>query len=138
MSVPETLSPPGQATLYTAEKTTIVPDTGGEVTTTDIEFDYSEHLDRIVTALEQISISLSTLVETHQVVSNNIGSIKVLAETTGIKSMSPYDLINAASLYSYYTDNSDDLDLLLAKVQSAPIGKLQSISDAIRNLPKLP
>jgi hypothetical protein len=62
----------------------------------------------------------------------------VLAETTGIKSMSPYDLINAASLYSYYTDNSNDLDLLLAKVQSAPIGKLQSISDAIRDLPKLP
>lgn len=150
--LPTTPEPPGQATLYTAEKTTTVPDTGGEVTTTDIEFDYSSHLDRIVTALEQISSSMAfiadrvdnisiqqttlaaktTLIESHQ------ARIKELAETTGIKSMSPYDLLSAASMYTYYTDNGSELDVILNKISTAPIDKLQSIRDAIVNLPKLP
>jgi hypothetical protein len=149
--------PVGQARLYTAEKTTTVPAGGGPVTTTDIEFDYSQHLDRIITALDRISYSLALLTGTADraatsletinstrladnlsTLATNVSAIKVLAETTGIKSMSPYDLITAASMYSYYTDNSADLDTLLTKIAAVPAAKLQAISDAVQALPKLP
>ena len=71
-TLPLTANPPGQATLYTAEKTTTIPDPGGTVTTTDIEFDYSAHLDRIVTALEQLSLSVSLLTDEMQYVRESL------------------------------------------------------------------
>ena len=70
--LPATDAAPGRATLYTAEKTVaisgatgpgVVTSGGGSVTTTDIEFDYSAHLDRIVTALEQMSLSMAFLAD---------------------------------------------------------------------------
>jgi hypothetical protein len=82
--VPTTSNPPGQATLYTAEKTVaiagatgpgVVSSGGGSVTTTDIEFDYSSHLDRIVTALEQISLSLAFVADKMDNVSDKLSNI---------------------------------------------------------------
>jgi hypothetical protein len=70
--LPATAAAPGRATLYTAERTVaisgatgpgVVTSGGGSVTTTDIEFDYSAHLDRIVTALEQMSLSMAFLAD---------------------------------------------------------------------------
>ena len=70
--LPATGAAPGQATLYTAAQTVaiagatgpgVVTAGGGSITTTDIEFDYSAHLDRIVTALEQMSLSMAFLAD---------------------------------------------------------------------------
>jgi hypothetical protein len=89
-----------------------------------VSADYSEYYERIATAMESIATA--------------VGTIKTLAETTGIHTAGAYDLITAASMYSYYTDNSAELDTILTKLQSVPVSKLESIRDAIEGLPKLP
>jgi len=70
--LPATAAAPGRATLYTAAQTVaiagatgpgVVTAGGGSITTTDIEFDYSAHLDRIITALEQMSLSMAFLAD---------------------------------------------------------------------------
>jgi predicted lipoprotein len=86
--------------------------------------DYSAYYERIATAMESIATDVS--------------AIKTLAETTGVKSVSPYDLISAASMYSYYSDNVADLDTLITKIASVPTAKLQTIRDAVENFPRLP
>jgi hypothetical protein len=84
--LPATSAAPGQATLYTAAQTVaiagatgpgVVTAGGGSITTTDIEFDYSAHLDRIVTALEQMSLSMAFIADK---VDNLTDKITVLAE----------------------------------------------------------
>lgn len=75
--LPFTENPPGQATLYTAEKTTTIPDAGGTVTTTDIEFDYSAHLDRIVTALEQMSLSMAFIADKMDTLTDRLTEISI-------------------------------------------------------------
>ena len=134
------------STTYVAGSATFTE--AGSINLTGI--DYTAELSRIASALEtladhtnRIADALETsdssrLADNLQIMVDNIGTIKVLAETTGIKSMSPYDLITAASMYSYYSDNSADLDNILTKIQSVPADKLQAISNAIQGLPKLP
>lgn len=63
---------PGQAPYYTSESSTTIPSTGGTVTGKGIAFDYSNHLDRLVTALDQISISLAIVAEHTQNISDNL------------------------------------------------------------------
>ena len=84
--LPATGAAPGQATLYTAAQTVaiagatgpgVVTAGGGSITTTDIEFDYSAHLDRIVTALEQMSLSMAFVADK---IDNLSDKITVLAE----------------------------------------------------------
>ena len=67
--------PPGQAPYYTAETVTTIPDAGGTVTGKGIAFDYSDHLDRIVTALEQLSLSLAFVADKIDNISDKINTI---------------------------------------------------------------
>lgn len=117
--LPTTPEPPGQATLYTAEKTTTVPDTGGEVTTTDIEFDYSSHLDRIVTALEQVSLSMAFIADKIDNISDRITNISNRSDTIsekqtimaslaagdGIHMKGPLDWVGLVSTYKLYVED---------------------------------
>jgi hypothetical protein len=110
--LPATAEPPGQATLYTAEKTTTVPNTGGEVTTTDIEFDYSAHLDRVVTALEQLSLSIAFIADKidnisdrMSNISNNSDVVTSLANGDGIHMKGPLDWVGLVSTYKLYVEN---------------------------------
>ena len=141
------------STTYVAGSATFTE--AGSINLTGI--DYTSELGRIATALEVIADNSNRLV-THtnrladaletsdssrfadnlQIMVNDIGTIKVLAETTGVKSVSPYDLISAASMYSYYSDNVADLDTLITKIASVPTAKLQTIRDAVENFPRLP
>lgn len=70
--LPNVDEPPGQAPYYTAETATSIPDEGGTVTGKGIAFDYSAHLNRLVTALEQISISMALIAENTQDLSDNV------------------------------------------------------------------
>jgi len=74
-TLPEVPLPPGQASLYSSEQSTEIPDGGGTVTARDIEFNYSEHLDRIVTALEQLSVSTATIAENTTTIAENTTTI---------------------------------------------------------------
>jgi hypothetical protein len=67
--------PPGQAPYYTAETVTTIPDEGGTVTGKSIAFDYSDHLDRVVTALEQLSLSMAFIADKMDNISNKIDNI---------------------------------------------------------------
>jgi hypothetical protein len=66
------LPPPGQAALYSSEQTESIPSEGGTVTARDIEFDYSEHLDRIVTALERLAINTTIIANNTTTISNAV------------------------------------------------------------------
>jgi hypothetical protein len=117
--LPATPEPPGQATLYTAEKTTTVPNTGGEVTTTDIEFDYSAHLDRVVTALEQLSVSMAFIADKIDNISDKLSNISNNSDTIatkqtivadlaagdGIHMKGPLDWVGLVSTYKLYVEN---------------------------------
>lgn len=81
-TLPATEDPIGQATVYTAEKTTVVPSTGGSVTTTDIEFDYSDHFDRAIKALEEISINLNTMKNNQEVLLASILNLSSLVRSS--------------------------------------------------------
>jgi hypothetical protein len=72
IELPEVSPPPGQADLYSSEQTTSIPDAGGDVTARDIEFDYSEHLDRIVTALERLAINTTIIANNTTTISNAV------------------------------------------------------------------
>jgi hypothetical protein len=106
--LPTVGTPPGQATLYTAEKTTTIPDPGGTVTTTDIEFDYSDHLDRIVTALEQMSLSMAFIADKIDNISDKVTSIaesqiSIDSNQTSIAS-SQASIANSQSLIEAYQE----------------------------------
>jgi hypothetical protein len=111
--LPETPNPPGQATLYTAEKTTVVPSVPPTtITTTDIEFDYSSHLDRVVTALEQLSLSIAFIADKIDNISDKISNVSSnsdivtsLAGGEGIHMKGPLDWLGLVSTYKLYVEN---------------------------------
>jgi hypothetical protein len=55
-----------------------------------VSADYSEYYERIATAMESIA--------------TDVGTIKTLAETTGIKTVSPYKWMELVSIYKYLID----------------------------------
>ena len=144
--LPATDNPPGQATLYTAEKTTTIPDPGGTVVTTDIEFDYSAHLDRVVTALEQLSVSMATisanisimiqhtgqisdtlttsdsskLADNIQILSTKISEMQTLASSSGIHTIGPYEWLAYSSILQLYEEQGIDIASLKARVDALP------------------
>ena len=126
--LPTTEDPIGQATVYTAEKTTVVPSGGGSVTTTDIEFDYSEHFDRAITALEQISINLNTMKNNQEVLLASILNLSSIVRSSaesanriaeqlnsegGIPFKDIYGGIAYSSLIKLYREQGIDIDELI-------------------------
>jgi hypothetical protein len=118
--------PPGQAPYYTAETVTTIPDAGGTVTGRGIAFDYSDHLDRIVTALEQLSLSMAFIADKVDNISdklsnisNNSNTIAInqttmadkqtivadLADGDGIHMKGPLDWVGLVSTYKLYVEN---------------------------------
>ena len=73
--LPAAGAPPGQASYYTAETVTTIPDAGGTVTGKGIAFDYSDHLDRVVTALEQLSLSMAFIADKVDNISDKLSNI---------------------------------------------------------------
>jgi hypothetical protein len=146
--LPTVGDPPGQAILYTAEKTTTIPDAGGSVTTTDIEFDYSEHLDRIVTALEQMSLSIAHIADKIDNISDKVTSIagsqtsiagsqtsiagsqasiesyqeiiKNLAEGSGMHIKGPYEWLSMAAIYRIFVEQGVDFASIKQQVDALP------------------
>lgn len=125
---------PGQATLFTAEKTVAIPGAtgpgveqsgGGSVTTTDIEFDYSAHLDRIVLALEQSAtantemVNLLTQLNTKiDIIAQTSAVLKQQAETTGIHIIGPWEWLGYASIVKLFEEKGINLAELKAKVEA--------------------
>ena len=125
---------PGQATLFTAEKTVAIPGAtgpgveqsgGGSVTTTDIEFDYSAHLDRIVLALEQSAtantemVNLLTQLNTKiDIIAQTSAILKQQAETTGIHIIGPWEWLGYGSIVKLFEEKGINLAELKAKVDA--------------------
>jgi hypothetical protein len=72
------------------------------VTNTDTSNQLAIHAERIADSLETSDSSI--LADNLQSMVNDINSIKVLAETTGIKTVSPYAWIELVSIYKYLID----------------------------------
>jgi hypothetical protein len=138
--------PPGQAPYYTAETVTTIPDAGGTVTGKGIAFDYSDHLDRIVTALEQLSLSLafvadntisdnSTLIVDRQTtIANNQTiiadkqtliesyqkTLKELSEGSGHHIVGPYEWLSMAAIYRIFVEQGVDFASIKQQIDSLP------------------
>ena len=133
--LPTTPAVPGQATYYTAETITTIPSSGGTVTGKGIAFDYSDHLDRIVTALEQLSLSMAFIADKVDNISdklsnisNNSDTIAIkqttmadkqtivadLADGDGIHMKGPLDWVGLVSSYKLYVENVGPENVTLA------------------------
>jgi hypothetical protein len=129
--LPTTGAPPGQASYYTAETVTTIPDAGGTVTGKGIAFDYSDHLDRVVTALEQLSLSmafvadkienlsdnstlikdsLSTIATQTTTLASNSTTITGLATGPGIHIVGAYDVFQMVSIYRLLIEQAQILE----------------------------
>ena len=127
--------PPGQAPYYTAETVTTIPDAGGTVTGKGIAFDYSDHLDRIVTALEQLSLSMAFIADKVDNISDKLSNISnnsdtiAIDQTTmadkqtivadlaagdGIHMKGPLDWVGLVSTYKLYVENVGPENITLA------------------------
>lgn len=123
--LPTVDDPPGQAKLYTAESTTPISSEGGEVVSKSITFDYSEHLDRIVSALDRLSFSMASIASDVSTVAANSTTIatkitemeahqnriKELGETVGYRIKSPYEVFSMVSLYKLFVKEAQILEL---------------------------
>lgn len=124
-----------QATLYTAEKTTVIPAEGGSVTTTDIEFDYSSHFDRMISATEQLNSTIDSKInQLNSTVDNQltllnakiedlnskIETIKTLAEGDGLHILGPWEWLGQVGIIQYLEEKELDLAELKAKVEALP------------------
>jgi hypothetical protein len=124
-----------QATLYTAEKTTVIPSEGGSVTTTDIEFDYSSHFDRMISATEQLNSTVDSKInQLNSTVDNQltllnlkiedlnskIETIKTLAEGDGLHILGPWEWLGQVGIIQYLEEKELDLAELKAKVEALP------------------
>ena len=109
-----------QATIYTAEKTTVIPPTGGTVTTTDIEFDYSGHFDRMISAQEQLNSNIVALNSKIDTLNDKIETIKSLAEGEGIHVLGPWEWLGQVGMVQYLEEKGLDLAELKAKVEAVP------------------
>ena len=88
-----------------------------------VSADYSEYYERIATAMESIA--------------TDVGTIKTLAETTGIKTVSPYAWIELVSIYKYLVDDGTILQpasVTPAEVEQAK-EKIIEYLDKIKDLP---
>ena len=127
--------PPGQAPYYTAETVTTIPDAGGTVTGKGIAFDYSDHLDRIVTALEQLSLSMAFIADKVDNISDKLSNISNNSDTIAIKQTTmadkqtivsdlaagdgihmkgPLDWVGLVSTYKLYVENVGPENVTLA------------------------
>jgi hypothetical protein len=141
--LPNVDEPPGQAPYYTAETSTSIPDAGGTVTGKGIAFDYSAHLNRLVTALDQISISMALIAENTQDLSDNVQNrivpaletiaakqtsmetyqkkLKELSEGAGIHTVGPYEWLSMYAIYKLLLEQGvTDFASLKAQVNSLP------------------
>jgi hypothetical protein len=92
-------------------------------TSGSIAIDYSPYYERIATAMESIA--------------TDVGTIKTLAETTGIKTVSPYAWIELVSIYKYLVDDGTILQpasVTPAEVEQAK-EKIIEYLDKIKDLP---
>jgi hypothetical protein len=140
--LPTAGAPPGQASYYTAETVTTIPDAGGTVTGKGIAFDYSDHLDRIVTALEQLSLSMAFIADKVDNISDKLSNISNnsntiatdqttiadkqttiadkqtivadLAAGDGIHMKGPLDWVGLVSTYKLYVENVGPENITLA------------------------
>lgn len=140
-TLPSTTAPPGQAPIYTAERTTVIPGAsgdgvetpgGGSVTTTDIEIDYSNHLDRLVTALDQISSNINQMraIQEQTVLilsqlNNNyqqsaVAATRVADTISGdaIPTKDIYAALGYASLIRLFEEQGVDINSLLQKTKN--------------------
>jgi hypothetical protein len=88
-----------------------------------VSADYSEYYERIATAMESIA--------------TDVGTIKTLAETTGIKTVSPYAWIELVSIYKYLVDDGTILQPASVTPQEVEQAKEKIIEylDKIKDLP---
>ena len=133
--LPTTSAAPGQASYYTAETVTTIPDAGGTVTGKGIAFDYSDHLDRIVTALEQLSLSMAFIADKIDNISDKLSNISNNSDTIatkqttmadkqtivadlaagdGIHMKGPLDWVGLVSTYKLYVENVGPENITLA------------------------
>ena len=146
--LPTAGAPPGQASYYTAETVTTIPDAGGTVTGKGIAFDYSDHLDRIVTALEQLSLSMAFIADKIDNISDKLSNISNnsntiatdqttiankqtvvadLAAGAGIHMKGAQEWIGLVSSYKVYIENEgpdkmslDEFKSYYAKIAALP------------------
>ena len=147
--LPAAGAPPGQASYYTAETVTTIPDAGGTVTGKGIAFDYSDHLDRIVTALEQLSLSMAFIADKVDNISDKLSNISNnsntiatdqttiankqtvvadLAAGAGIHMKGAQEWIGLVSSYKVYIEN--------AGPDKMSLDEFKSYYDKIAALPK--
>ena len=147
--LPTAGAPPGQASYYTAETVTTIPDAGGTVTGKGIAFDYSDHLDRIVTALEQLSLSMAFIADKIDNISDKLSNISNnsntiatdqttiankqtvvadLAAGAGIHMKGAQEWIGLVSSYKVYIEN--------AGPDKMSLDEFKSYYDKIAALPK--
>lgn len=92
-------------------------------TSGSIAIDYSTYYDRIATAVESIS--------------NDVNVIKTLAETTGIKTISPYKWMELVSIYKYLIEDGTILpppSVTASEIEQA-IENMIAYIDKIKDLP---
>lgn len=148
--LPNVDEPPGQASYYTAETVTSIPAGGGTVTGRGIAFDYSRHLDRMVTALEQMSISMALIAENTQDISSNLQDriipaietitaqqtimaakqtametyqkkVKELAEGEGVHMVGPYEWLSMYAIYRLLVQENDaNFESIKAQMDALP------------------
>ena len=111
-----------------------------------LAYNYSEHLDRVITALEQLSISMATisanistmiqhtgqisdtlttsdsskLADNIQTLSNKISEMQTLASGTGIHTIGPYEWLAYSSILQLYEEQGIDIASLKARVDALP------------------
>ena len=97
--------------------------------TKGVALDYSNHLDRIVTALEQISISCNTIATNATLGANNsiilanaLAQLSNLSITDGHKTITPYDYLSYTSLLDLYAEEGKNLEILKSQFNQVPKG----------------
>jgi hypothetical protein len=129
---PTTVNPsvsgiPTQAPYYTADTITTVPSFGGDVTSTDIAFDYSAHLTSIATSLAVIATNTSTIAVNTTLMAANSTTVaekvtametyqkrlKELGEGKGIHVVGPWEWIGLISIYRLLVEEGKILDTTL-------------------------
>jgi len=119
-------NPPGQAPLSTASNS-------------GVAFDYSDHLDRIVLALEQMAIASTetanqlndintkldilvnnstTIAQKQTLIANYQETIKNLAQGNGVHVIGPWEWLGYASIVKLFEDKGINLNELKNKVDA--------------------
>jgi len=105
------------------------------VTNTDTSNQLAIHAERIADSLETSDSSI--LADNLQSMVNDINSIKVLSETTGIKTISPYEWIELVSIYKYLIE--DGTILQPASVTPAEVEEAkEKITEYLAKIKDLP